>query len=140
LSTDPDQAQYFQRLRHLIAALPGGEEEFLRRSQKPGFAAGLGLAAIAPEPPERRAKHVDDLVGLAGTPRLESPGDRDEAAGTQFLNALREGLSAGNALWLEPEVLARWETRAAERGTTALGLMGAMFNTFKLAEDGLTRW
>jgi hypothetical protein len=134
------QAEYWRRLQALVAGMPGGEAAFVEAGKKPGYAAGVGLAAVAGFSPEVRAKHIDDLAGLAGTPGHEEEGDRDEALGREFLKNLRAGLSVGGALWLEGEVVARLEARAQERGMTVLGLMGSMGNTFKLAEKGLTRF
>jgi hypothetical protein len=137
---DLNPQEYLQKLRLIVAAMPGGEAGFLEQAKRPGYAAGVGLAAVSGMPEEVRAKHEEDLVSLAGQPGYEVAGDGDETLGQEFLENLRLGMSAGGALWMEQEVLARWTVQARERGTTLLGLMGSMANTFKQAQRGFTRF
>jgi hypothetical protein len=130
---------YAQRMRDMMESFPGGAVGFLELARKPGYAAGMGIAAMAEAPQEALHQHMDELATLAGTPGHEAEGDNDEAAGALFLENLRAALCAGNALHLDPAVMQRLEARAQDRGTTLLGLLGSMFNTFRLVQKGITR-
>jgi hypothetical protein len=131
---------FVRRIEAMLAALPGGAQGYAALAQRPGYAVGMGLAAMSDASEKDRQQHIDELLSLAGNPAQPAQGDNDEAAGALFLENLRAGLASGQASEMEAEVMRRLEMRANERATTLLGLLGSMMNTFHLARKGESRW